>query len=740
LRGLFSLMSSLGTSILLLALVACAYGMASTVWAYRGGFALATDAQSLAPGALSPAQMRSRRLLASAHNATWAVWTLITVASAFLIALFLLNDFSVKYVWAHSALAQPTIYKISASWGGQAGSLLMWLWMLATYSLLIAITGRKARLAVTPTAVAILHATSAFFLALIIFSENPFAPIEAATVPADGRGLNPLLQNYWMQIHPPTLYVGYVGCAVPFALAMAALLHRRFDKDWLSFVRRWTLFPWLILTLGIIMGGAWAYETLGWGGYWAWDPVENASLMPWLTGTAFLHSIIIQARRGLLKNWNMVLVTLTFLLSVFGTFLTRSGVVSSVHSFAESDIGGHFLGFLAFALVVSFGLIVWRREELANTSEIESPLSREGAFLLNNWILLGAAFAVLWGTVFPALSEALASEKVSVGAPYFNRVMVPLGLVLLALTGVGPLMPWRQTTLRAMLKTFAWPLAMAVAAAPGLWALSRAQTGAATSFVLAAFVIAAIASEFVRGARARSNMTGEGKMEGLLNLVLKNKGRYGGYIVHLGIVTLFVGFAGNAFNIETEPIALKRGETMRVGEYTLRYTGLGRPPKGEMSQEKEDEVAAIVRIERDGKPLLDAKGKPYVLQPRIDTFKATGMDPAEARAGQEPQTARRPDIMTTFGHDLYLVLDSFDPQTQQASIKAYLNPLVVWVWISTLFFIGGTAIALIPDKRRARRASEASERTPSREERQATPRNARSSQPVAGNAAVADPQ
>jgi cytochrome c-type biogenesis protein CcmF len=697
-------MSSLGTTLLLLAAMASLYAIGATAWAYRGGFAFATRAASAPLESLDARGLLARRLLASAHNANLAVWVLISLAFVWLGALFLMDDFSVNYVWAHSSTAQPIIYKISAAWGGQGGSLLMWVWMLAAYAAAVGLSARKALLPTGPTALAVLQICVLFFLALIVFAENPFAPVEGP-VPSNGRGLNPLLQNYWMQIHPPTLYVGYVGCAVPFALAMAALLHRQWDKEWLAFTRRWTLFPWLVLTLGIVMGGAWAYETLGWGGYWAWDPVENASLMPWLTATAFLHSIIIQARRGMLKNWNMVLVTLTFLLSIFGTFLTRSGVVSSVHSFAESDIGPYFLGFLGAALVVSFGLIVWRRDDLANQSQLESPFSREGAFLLNNWILLGAAFAVLWGTVYPALSEALSSQKVSVGAPYFNRVMVPLGLLLLALTGVGPLMPWRQSSPRALLKTFAWPLALAVVAAPGLWALSQWQTGAATSFVLAVFVLGAILSEFVRGARARRAMTGEGQFESVGNLILKNKGRYGGYIVHLGIVMMFVGFAGNAFNKVTEPLALKRGETMRIGEYTLRYQGPGRPRKNEMPPEKSDEVAAIIQVERDGKPLLDARGEAYKLYPRIDTFKAAGDDDPEARAGQPPQTAKRPAIMSTFGHDLYLTLDQLEEDTQRATIKAYLNPLVMWVWISTLFFLGGTIVSMLPDKRRARQAA-----------------------------------
>jgi cytochrome c-type biogenesis protein CcmF len=670
------MLSSFGHNLLLLSLCAAVYVIGATAFAFR------------------TAPARREAVLASAHNATLAVFGLLSVAFGVLMALFLTNDFSVNYVWAHSAIAQPTIYKISATWGGQAGSLLMWVWMLSVFGAAVAVTGRKAKLQTAPTAAAIISIVTTFFIALVVIKENPFAPTELLNgkPPVDGRGLNPLLQNYWMQIHPPTLYAGYVGCVAPFAIAFAGLLHHQFDKDWMAFLRRWTLMPWLVLTLGIIMGGAWAYETLGWGGYWAWDPVENASLMPWLTGTAFLHSIIIQARRGMLKNWNMVLVTLTFMLSVFGTFLTRSGVVSSIHSFAESDIGGYFLGFLAVTMVVSFGLILWRRDELASESEIESPLSREGAFLLNNWILLGSAFAVLWGTVFPAVSEALASQKVSIGAPYFNRVMVPLGLLLLALTGVGPLMAWRKTSPKSMLRAFALPIGIAILAAPGLWYLSQQSTGAATAFCLAVFVTVAIGSEFVRGTRARSNMTGESTGTSFVNLILKNKARYGGYIVHLGIVTMFVGFAGSSWKIETDPIKLKPNETMKVGEYTLKYIRLVQPPQ--TPKEKSEEVHAHIQVLRNGQQVKE-------LYPWIDVFKSQSM----IEQGGDAQSARRPDIMSNLAHDLYLVLDSYNKSTQEVSIKAYLNPLVMWVWISCGFFLAGTIIALIPDRRRVKEAA-----------------------------------
>ena len=678
---------ALGSILLYLALLTAMYSIAATAWAYRVG------------------ETKRPNVLASAHHAILAVWALITAAFVVLLILFLANDFSVNYVWGHSSKEQPLIYKISAVWAGQSGSLLLWAWMLATYGLAIAVWGRRAKVEFAPATAAIVTAVNAFFIGLVAIVSNPFAPLQGAAQ-ADGIGLNPLLQNYWMQIHPPTLYLGYVGCTVPFAFAVAALLHRRFDEEWVAVIRRWTLMPWLVLTLGIIMGGAWAYETLGWGGYWAWDPVENASLMPWLTATAFLHSIMIQARRGMLRNWNMVLVSLTFLLSVFGTFLTRSGVVSSVHSFAESNIGAYFLGFLAVALILSFGLIIWRRDYLASTVEFESPLSREGAFVLNNWILLGAAFAVLWGTIFPAISEAVSGQTVSVGAPYFNRVMVPLGLVLLALTGIGPLMAWRRSSPKSLLRVAKVPLLAALVAAPILWVISRWHTGAGTSFTLAVFVVFAIGSEFVRGARARSSMTGESFGQGFINLLLKNKKRYGGYIVHLGIVIMFIGITGSsAFKIETEPIKLKPGDTMRVGEYTLHFDGLVRP--AQLSQEKEKEVLAAMRVMHGNQSVAD-------LHPSVDFFKAIGNDDPEARAGQPPQQARRPAIYSNAANDLYLALIEFDEKENTATIKAYLNPLVMWIWISTLFFIGGTLLSVLPERRRSRAVVTANAPLPAR--------------------------
>ncbi|MBW3635974.1 MAG: cytochrome c biogenesis protein CcsA [Armatimonadetes bacterium] len=656
---------------------------------------LAMGAAAFNIAATGLATRRSNRAawLESAHNAVFVCWAFVAAACALLIAAFLTDNFALSYVWQNSNRDQPVPFKISALWGGQGGSLLLWTFVLATYALVISRSGRKSGQNLAPAAVAVVTATTFFFAALVFFRENPFALVEGA-VPADGRGMNPLLQNYWMQIHPPTLYIGYVGCTVPFAFAVSALLHRRFDEEWVSIIRRWVLFTWIVLTVGIVLGGVWAYETLGWGGYWAWDPVENASLLPWLSATAFLHSIMLQGRRGLLKNWNIALVTLTFLLSIFGTFLTRSGVVQSVHSFAESGIGGYFLGFMGFALALTMVLIYLRRSELHSDAKIESSLSREGIFMLNNWLLLGATFAVLWGTVFPTLSEAIGGGRVTVGQEYFNRVMAPIGLLLLALTGIGPLLPWRRATWAGVWKAIKFPLLWSLPFVPVMWFLAQWRTGAATAFVLAVFVFLAIGWEFFRGIKTLMHKRREGAFEASANLLSFNPARYGGYIVHLGVAVMFVGLTGSSvFKIETDPIQLKKGETMRVGEYVLRYDGLARPTT--MPDNLQDQLVALVTVfDQNGQ--ITPPDRP--MDPRIDIFKnTTGTD----ATGEEVQRARRPSIRSTPANDLYLVLDALDTKDNSASIKAYMNPLVMWIWVSMGFFVLGTVVAMLPHRRSA---------------------------------------
>lgn len=654
---------------------------------------LAIGAATLNIGATGVAYRRPNReaWLEVAHNATFVAWSFVAAACALLISAFLNDNFALSYVWENSNHAQPIPFKISALWGGQGGSLLLWTFVLATYALVVSRGGRKTGQTLTPIAVSVIGATMVFFGCLVAFRENPFSLVEGA-IPQDGRGMNPLLQNYWMQIHPPTLYIGYVGCTVPFAFAVSALFHRRFDQEWVAVIRRWVLFTWVVLTVGIILGGVWAYETLGWGGYWAWDPVENASLLPWLSATAFLHSIMLQGRRGLLKNWNIALVTLTFLLSIFGTFLTRSGVVQSVHSFAESGIGNYFLFFMAGTTLLTLGLIYWRRMELHSDAKIESSLSREGAFMLNNWLLLGATFAVLWGTVFPTLSEAIGTGRVAVGQEYFSRVMAPIGLLLLALTGVAPLLPWRRANWRAVWKAIKFPALWSIPLFPVLWLLSQYRTGAATAFCLSAFVFLAIGWEVFRGVKTLMAKRQEGPLDAAATLVTFNPARYGGYIVHLGIAIIMVGITGSSvFKIEHEPVTLKKGESTRIGEYTLRFDGLARPDK--TPDNLQDQIVALVTVfDQNGQ--ITPANRP--LDPHIDIFKNTT---AQDATGENVQRAHRPCIRSTPANDLYLVLAGCDTKANTAEIKAYLNPLVMWIWVSVAFFVLGTVVAMLPGRR-----------------------------------------
>lgn len=659
---------------------------------------LALGSAVLNIGATTLAYRRPNRAawLEAGHNAVVVMWAFVAAASALLIAAFLTNDFSIATVWETSSLSQPLPYKISAMWGGQAGSILLWTLILASYTLAVSVGGRRSGQILSPAAASTLCGVTLFFGILVVFVANPFTLV-TGNVPQDGRGMTPLLQNYWMQIHPPTLYMGFVGCAVPFAFAVSALLHRRFDEEWVAVIRRWVLFTWIWLTVGIILGGVWAYETLGWGGYWAWDPVENASFIPWLSATAFLHSIMLQGRRGLLKNWNIALVTLTFLLSIFGTYLNRSGVVSSVHAFAQDNrIGAYFLTFLALTLVATLVLILWRRSELYSDAKIESVWSREGVFMLNNWLLLGATFAVIWGTVFPTLSEAFGGSRVAVEASYFNRVMVPIGLLLLALTGVGPLLPWRRATPTTVWKAIKFPLLWALAFSPILYMLAQWRTGAATSFLLSVFVALAIGWEFVRGIRTLMVKRRESAFESAANLVTFNPARYGGYIVHLGLALMFVGITGSSvFKIELDPITLKRGETMRLGEYTLRFDGLARP--NPIPSHLDDQVVALVSV-FDGPAGTNQVTSPdRPLDPRMDYFKDTTK--AQRNPNEQLEPVRRPCILSSPANDIYLVLDGFDTKDNSASIKAYLNPLVMWIWVSVGFFIGGTLIALLPTRK-----------------------------------------
>src|SRR3989449_772897 len=528
-------------------------------------------------------RLKNDNLIASGRNAALGAFACITSAMICLGYLFAVSDFSVRYIAAHSNRDLPIYFKVSSIWGGQEGSLLFWGWLLTIYAALVIIQNWRKHSAMMPYVVAVLMFTSWFFTSMHLFIVNPFnqsvflqsggSPLPF--VPRDGNGLNPLLQDAYMVIHPPMLYLGFVGFAVPFAFAMAAMITKQLGDTWIRTTRRWTMVAWMFLSIGILLGGKWAYHELGWGGFWAWDPVENASLMPWLIGTAFLHSVMVQEKKGMLKVWNMVLIILTFIMSIFGTLLTRSGMVQSVHAFAQSPVGGYFRAFIIVALSGALYLLFDRLPYLKSENQMESIVSRESSFMFNNLILLAACFAVFWGTMFPIISEAATGSKITVGPPFFNKVNVPIAILLMFLTGVGPLLAWRKASTNSLKRNFLWPAGIALAAGAGLSirgvgrpvlkapeevgqsilqkVLGYSFTSsfyALGALVVSVFVAVTVIREFYKGAKARSSGTGENFIEAVANLTLQNTRRYGGYIVHFGFVLLFIGWAGQAFTTD----------------------------------------------------------------------------------------------------------------------------------------------------------------------------------------------
>src|ERR1700730_5541029 len=533
-------------------------------------------------------------LTASARHALWAMCAMVTLAVAALWSSLLHSDFSLEYVASYTSFSLPTVYKITALWGGQQGSLLFWTWLLTIFTSIVAFQNRRRNSEITPYALATLAGLAIFFLGMLNFVTRPFDVL--AVVPNDGQDLNPLLQNYWMAIHPPSLYTGYVSASVPFAFGFGALIPGRLDDSWIRSTRRWAIFSWFFLTLGNMFGARWAYEVLGWGGYWAWDPVENAAFMPWLVMTAYLHSVMIQERKDMLKVWNLVLIGMAFGLTLFGTFITRSGVISSVHSFTQSGLGPYFLTFLILVALIYAGALIYRVPDLRSPAEFESYLSREAAFLFNNLILVGIAFAVFWGTIFPVLSEAVRGVKITVGPPFFNRVNGPLALGLIFLMGVGPLIAWRRMTVKNLAYHFAAPAIIGITTGLVLFGIGMTQWYVMVAASLIGFVAGTIAVEFRRGVSARRHMVHETTPRALVNLVSKNNRRYGGYIIHVGVILAFAGIVGSSFfRIEVKK-SVKPGETFAVGPYQLRFIGLT-----PLNTPHLESAPADVEVMRDGK-------------------------------------------------------------------------------------------------------------------------------------------
>jgi len=651
---------NIGYLILVVALVVTLFGAAAGYWGGR---------------------TRSANLAASSFHAVYAVGALVLLAALILWYALLADQFQVTYVWNHSERALPVFYKFSAFWGGQAGSLLFWTLLLSIYSVALAIAFRTKQVVLMPFVNAVMLITSAFFLLLLLFSANPFKQV--GFTPADGQGLNPLLQNYWMVIHPVMLYLGWVGLTVPFAFAVASLLSKKLGNNWVRIVRRWTLVPWMFLSAGIIMGSQWAYMELGWGGYWAWDPVENASFLPWLTATAFLHSIIIQDRRGMLKVWNMVLIWLTYFLVILGTFTTRSGILESVHSFALSNVGPFFLGFLIFVTFGFLWLLFDRMPLLRSENEIDSVVSREAAFLANNWLFVGLAFTTLWGTFFPMFSEIITGQRISVAAPWFEKVNGPLFLLLLLMMGIGPLLGWRRTSPQMLRKQFLWPVLVAVIFGIVTGIMSQ-RVYAVIGLSAAVFAAATIVQEFVRGAMARRTATGENPFAATWNLMRRNGQRYGGYIVHLSIVLIAIAIIGNEFFVTTTNVTLAPGETAELSGYTFVYNGLNAEKKDNLTEFS----AYLTVLNNDGQNVVGT------VTPRRNIYdKTPDMPTSEVGLYMRPL------------EDIYVVLNGWENEVVTVSI--FINPLTIWLWTGGVLLIIGTLLAMWPRPRPRRKTASA---------------------------------
>lgn len=614
-------------------------------------------------------------ILRSMENAITAVFLLLTVASIALLYALVTRDFQVEYVANYTSRELPLFYTISAFWAGQDGSLLLWAWLLALFSYIVVLQNRYKNRELMPYVISVLSATELFFLILLIFPSNPFSRLPF--IPENGQGMNPLLQNPGMIFHPPTLYLGYVGFTIPFAFAISALITGQLGEGWLKSTRGWIIFSWYMLGIGILLGANWAYQVLGWGGYWAWDPVENASLMPWLTGTAFLHSIMIQEKRGMLKVWNMVLIIVTFLLCIFGTFITRSGIISSVHAFARSSIGYYFIVFIIISGVYSFYLVNKRKGELSSERRLDSLLSRESSFLFNNLILVGGAFAVFWGTIFPIVSEAVRGVKVTVGPPFFNRIMTPIGFSLLFLTGICPLISWSKATWSNFQKNFLIPTISSILFFILIIVAGIHHIKAAISFSLCFFVFITILLEYYRGTRARMQLLGEGVIRAFVNLNLKNRRRYGGYLIHIAMLMIFVGITGSsAFSIEKE-VVLKKGESVEINSYRITYSDF--------------------KIER--------KINKFIAQAELivtNNEKQVGiMKPVKAfYLNQMDQPVSEVSIRMGLKEDLYAILAGYEEFGGTAIFKFLVNPLVLWIWLGGVVMTAGTIIAVWPERKR----------------------------------------
>ena len=625
----------------------------------------------------------------SARNAALLVFPLLTIPVMVIVYALYTLDFSLAYVYDVSSRAMSPFLRVTALWGGQQGSVLFWAWLMAAFvgSVLLKKWERDRELMPWVTFVAML--TTAFFVGIVVFITNPFVrlwhfegareltqalfqPINAMPYfPEDGNGLNPLLRHFGMIGHPPTTYLGFTGFVIPFAYAIAALITGQSRRDeWIIATRRWTLFAWIFLSIGLILGGRWAYDVLGWGGFWGWDPIENAMLMPWLTGTALLHSVMMTEKRGMMKKWNMVLIILTYSLSLFGTFITRTGVISSVHAFSKTALGPAFFAFIGFTFLGSVTILYLRWDTLKSEHSLESFISREAAFVLQNMLFLAVTFAVFWGTVFPLISELVTGTKITVGPPYFQRVTGPLFFVLVLLMGVAPLLAWRKQAAKALGKAIWIPFAASIAIT-AIWGfVHRMHPASIFGLWLVTLTLSAIVAEFWKGVQARHATRGENAFTALFNLIGRNHRRYGGYIIHLGVVMIALGIIGDAYFKQETQGTVSQGEVVSIGDYQLEFKEL----LGYPGSDGRDIVEAVMALSQNGKPIRE-------INPRRDYFVV------------QEQPVSVPGVYSTPGVDVYVLLVGWDTTGTSATFKVYINPLINWVWIGGIVMILGTIIA-----------------------------------------------
>jgi len=651
-------MTNLGELSLILAILTCLWAIGVLAYGLKKG---------------------SRDFILSGRRAVNCVFILVTLASVSLIYGLVTHDFSIKYVADHSSRDLPMFYTISAFWAGQEGSILFWLWLLTLFGLILVWRSRKENEdSLTNYALITVLITDLFFVLVTTFLSNPFERLPRT--PLDGTGLNALLQNPGMVIHPPTLFIGYAGFTVPFAYVIGALLSGKGDNLWISQSRRWTIATWIFLTIGIAFGGLWAYEELGWGGYWAWDPIENASLMPWLAGTAFLHTAIIQERRRMFKFWNIALITLTFELCIFGTFLTRSGILSSVHAFTGSRLPSVFLIFIALSSLAVFGLSLLRRKDLKASNRFDALLSRESSFLLNSLILLGLTFVTFWGTMYPLISEAFTGKEISLGESFFNTVSRPIGLVLLILTGICPLLAWRRATLKNFRKNFLPSLVLAlVGSIVSYFIYHHLGIYSLICIFASIFVLTTILMEFYRGAISRAKRTETDVFRSFFGLIWRNKRRYGGYIVHIGVVMIFIGIMGSTgFKVKAEK-TIAKGQSFQIGRYNVTY-------EKRISGQKRNARLEGVEL------VVTNSGK-----------RVTTLTPAMALYPQEhQQPTSESDKYSTLREDLYAALSGFT-EDGNALVTFYINPLLKWIWIGCWVILAGAIIAILEKRRTTNR-------------------------------------